>query len=442
MELERSVLADPTEEEFANIRHLLSTCDGLLWVTGDFTSNPELNMIAGLIRAVRWERDLEGPNLVTLAISDPRPSQGIMVQAILDTFDHQYAKSNTDKDNGEYVFQDGVFFTNRLVDATEMNDYLTAKVSKPTAQMVPLGKAEAERPLRLTTAPGMLNKLQFETDPVWFEPLGELDVEIKVKAVGLNFRDIMMAMGEHNAMTFGNEAAGIVTRVGPAVKKVKVGDHVVYMDGIGRTGTFQTYGRVIEDLVAIIPKDMGFEVAASLPSIYVTAIYGLYHLARLSQGETVLIHSAAVGVGQAAIMLANLVGAEIFATVSTPEKANLLMTKYGVKKDHIFSSRDLSFAKGIMRMTNGRGVDVVLNSLAGEFLSRTWECVAPFGRFIEIGKKDAQNNGEVTLVSHKPNLSDVLRLRSLPRTLFFEMLSWAVSSCRRWCGTGPRRMLA
>lgn len=325
------------------------------------------------------------------------------MQAILDIFYHQYVKATAEKENGEYLLQEGVFYTNRLVDATEMNDYLTVKTSKPTAQMVPLGKAEAERPLRLTTgAPGMLSKLRFETDPVWFEPLGELDVEVKIKAVGLNFRDIMIAMGEYNTVTLGSDGAGIVTRVGSAVKKAKVGDHVVYMDGMGRTGTFQTYGRVIEDLVASIPKDTSFEVAASQPTIYVTAIYGLYNLARLSRGETILIHSAAGGVGQAAIMLANHVSAEVFATVSTPEKADLIMTKYGVRKDHIFSSRDLPFAKGIMRMTNGRGVDVILNSLAGEFLRRTWDCIAPFGRFIEIGKKDAQNNGRVLLVNSYP----------------------------------------
>lgn len=401
MELEGSVLVDPTAKEYAALNHLLCTSAGVLWVTGDAVHNPEMAMISGLIRTVRWERDVETANLVTLAISEPRPARNNIIQAIIDIVDHQWAKANEYKENGEYRLENGIFYTNRLVDATEMNDWLTTKDSKPVAHMVPLGQAQSEQPLRLTTgSPGMLNKLQFETDPVWFEPLGELDVEVKIHAVGLNFRDIMIAMGEHNALTFGNEGAGIVTRVGSAVRKVSVGDHVVYMDGMGRTGTFQTYGRAIEDLMAIIPKDMSFVVAASLPSVFVTAIYGLYDLARIRKGETILIHSAAGGVGQAAIQLANLVGAEVFATVSTPEKASLIMEKYGVQKDHIFSSRDLLFVNGVMRMTNGRGVDVILNSLAGEFLRRTWNCIAPFGRFIEIGKKDAQDHGHISLVSN------------------------------------------
>ncbi|WEW58678.1 hypothetical protein PRK78_004146 [Emydomyces testavorans] len=406
VELSQSALADPTEDEFTNIRYLLATCEGALWVTGDFTSNPELNMIAGVIRTVRWERDLEKPNLITLSISDPRPSQAAILQVILDIFEHQFVKANESKENAEYLLKNGVISTNRLVDATEMNDYLTAKVSKPIAQMLSLGKAEAERPLRLTTgAPGMLNKLQFETDPVWYETLGDFDVEVKIQAVGLNFRDVMISMGEQNAMTFGGEGAGVVTRVGSSVKKVQVGDRVCFMDGVGKTGTFQTYGRAIEDLVTVIPNDMSIEIAASLPSVYATAIYGLYTIAGLAKGETVLIHSAAGGVGQAAITLANLVGAEVFATVSTCEKADLLVREYGVKRDHIFSSRDLLFVKGIMRMTNGKGVDVVLNSLSGEFLRRTWECIARFGRFVEIGKKDAQNDGRITL---KPFLRNVV----------------------------------
>ncbi|PGH20080.1 hypothetical protein AJ80_03730 [Polytolypa hystricis UAMH7299] len=398
VELGHSILADPTEDEYANVRQLLSVCENVLWVTGDITSNPEMNMISGMIRAVRWERDLEKPNLITLAISDPRPSQVVMVTNILNIFEHQFIKATENKENAEYLLQGDIIFTNRLVDATQMNDYLSSKVTKPTAQMMPLGKAETERPLRLTTGgPGMLNKLQFETDPIWYEPLEEYDVEIKVKAVGLNFRDVMIAIGEHNAMALGSEGAGIVTRVGSTVKKVKAGDRVVYMDGHRRTGAFQTYGRAIEQLVAVIPDSTSFEVAASLPSVYVTSLFGLDNVAQLRKGETVLIHSAAGGVGQAAIMLSNIVGAEVFATVSTPEKADLIATKYGVKRDHIFSSRDASFADGVMRMTNGHGIDVVLNSLSGELLRRTWDCMAPFGRFIEIGKKDAQNNGRISL---------------------------------------------
>ncbi|EFR04190.1 hypothetical protein MGYG_07197 [Nannizzia gypsea CBS 118893] len=398
IELLHPILADPSEQEYNNIRSLLSICKNVLWITGDSTADPHLNMAAGIMRTVRWERDLENSNLASLEILSPQTPLGTIVQAITDIVDHQFAKSHESKSNAEYRLQEGVIHTNRLVSATEMNDYLTRKSSKPKAQMMSLGEAEAQGPVRLTTeAPGMLNKLQFESDMTYFEPLGEDQLEVQVKAVGLNFRDIMIAMGQHDAITLGSEGSGVVTRVGSRVKDFKPGDRVIYMDGHTKTGAFQTYGRSLQNLAAIMPDNMSFEVAASLPSVYITSIYGLYEVAKLAKGETILIHSAAGGVGQAAIMLANIVGAEVFATVSTAEKAEVLMSRYGVRKDHIFSSRDLSFAQGIMRMTNGRGIDVFLNSLVGEFLRRTWDCIAPFGRFIEIGKKDAQNHGRVSL---------------------------------------------
>ncbi|KAK2872005.1 hypothetical protein FQN49_002641, partial [Arthroderma sp. PD_2] len=132
----------------------------------------------------------------------------------------------------------------------------------------------------------------------------------------------MIAMGQHDAITLGSEGSGIVTRVGSQVQGFKLGDRVIYMDGHTKTGAFQTYGRSLQNLAALMPDNMSFEVAASLPSVYITSIYGLYEVANLSKGETILIHSAAGGVGQAAIMLANIVGAEVFATVSTAEKAD------------------------------------------------------------------------------------------------------------------------
>lgn len=134
------------------------------------------------------------------------------------------------------------------------------------------------------------------------------------------------------------------------------------------------------------------EVAVSCVIAYLTAYFGLVEDAKISSGETVLIHSASGGVGQAAVQLCQHFGAEIFATVGSESKKKLLMDLYGISDDHIFNSRDTTFAKGVMRMTKGRGVDVVLNSVAGEALRQTWHCVADFGRFVEIGKRDLLGN--------------------------------------------------
>jgi hypothetical protein len=141
-----------------------------------------------------------------------------------------------------------------------------------------------------------------------------------------------------------------------------------------------------------MPDDMDFETAASLPTIYATVYVSLVDTARLQRGETVLIHSATGGVGQAAVMLAQHLGADVFVTVGSDEKRRLVMDRYGIPADRIFFSRDASFAAGIRAATAGRGVDVVLNSLTGNLLQESVNCLAPFGRFVELGKRDLEQN--------------------------------------------------
>ncbi|OIW27857.1 hypothetical protein CONLIGDRAFT_619446 [Coniochaeta ligniaria NRRL 30616] len=397
VDLGTPVLADLTEDKYRSVNHILATSDGVLWLSGDFQKHPEQHLITGVVRTVRWERDLDAPNLVTLAVSEPQPSDDSLVKFILSVFQHQFVDDlDAESKNAEYLLRDGEILTNRLIDAHKINSFIHSAFTDPDPQLAPL--ADAGRPIMLdTSSPGSLSALHFATDPVWSRPLGSNEVEVRIQAVGLNFRDVLIAMGEHVAACLGNEAAGYVTRIGAEVTNVQVGDRVVYMNGLVDGGCLKTFGRQVADAVVKLPDSVSFEDAAGLPCVYSTAIHGLYDIAHLSEGESVLVHAAAGGVGQAAIQLANLVGAEVFATVSTEEKRDLLVREYGVRKDHIFSSRDLSFAKGIMRMTDNSGVDVVLNSLSGDALRASWDILAPFGRFIEIGKRDAQANGRIEL---------------------------------------------
>ncbi|KAL1970828.1 hypothetical protein VTN77DRAFT_2662 [Rasamsonia byssochlamydoides] len=399
LDLERPVFVDLDEKTYSSVRHLLATSDGVLWVAGDPKRHPEQNLVTGLLRTVRWERDVDSPNLVLLSVSDSQLSNNDrLLEHILTVFQHQFLKGiPSEKQNAEYlVDEDGTILTNRLFDASEVNHFVHSKFSTAEAQLQALG--DAGRPVTLaTSAPGSLSALHFATDPVWYRPLGEREVEVEIKAAGLNFRDVLIAMGEHAAADMGSEAAGVVTRLGSAVNEFNIGDRVVFMNSLADGGCFKTFGRSSADVVAKLPDSVSYEAAASLTCVYSTAIHGLYDIAKLSKGESILIHAAAGGVGQAAIQLAKLVGAEVFVTVSTPSKRDVLIQEYGIRKDHVFSSRDLSFYKGVMRMTKNRGVDVVLNSLSGDALRRSWDCLAPFGRFIEIGKRDAQANGRIEL---------------------------------------------
>ena len=237
--------------------------------------------------------------------------------------------------------------------------------------------------LRIGTT-GRLDTLRFEDDPAYDGPLKVDDVEIETKGVGLNFKDIMAAMGQLQELDLGLDCSGIVSRVGSEVKNIRPGDSLMTWT----QGSLRSFVRSPENMCAQVPEGMSLGTAVSLPLVYSTAYYALYEVARIRKGETVLIHCAASGVGQAAIILAYRLGAEVFATVSSKTKKQVLIDKFGVPNDHIFNSRDDGFVSGIMRMTNQQGVDVVLNSLAGEALQNSWRCIAWLSRFVEMGRKD------------------------------------------------------
>ncbi|USP81656.1 polyketide synthase PKS2 [Curvularia clavata] len=434
LELENPVLSILTPEDYEGVRKMLTECQALLWITGDMMENPQYGMALGLIRTVRWERDLDDANLVTLSVASPRPDTEDLIQLVCKLSALQFSNTvSKDEMQGEYILKAGTFLTSRLKPSFGGNHFLASQFSTP--QPVPTAWKDAGRPVKLVSAsPGQLDRLQWVTDPVYNTPLDPTHVEIEIKAMGLNFRDLMIAMGEHMAYSIGCEASGVISRVGSQVTDVVVGDRVTYITGLDHVGCFHTFGRVDQSVVTKIPEGLSYEDAAGLPAVYVTVLYGLRDVARLAKGEKVLIHAAAGGVGQAAINYAKSVGAEIFATCSTAEKRDLLVQECGIPEDHIFSSRDLTFAKGIRRMTGGYGVDVVLNSLAGDALRCSWELLAPFGRFIEIGKKDIQANSKielrpllmgtsmtcvdlVTMMNHRPHLikqglDDTIRLWS------------------------------
>ncbi|QKW65461.1 type I polyketide synthase [Streptomyces sp. NA03103] len=222
-------------------------------------------------------------------------------------------------------------------------------------------------------------------------PLAEGQVRVAVRASGVNFRDVLIALGmvpERN-VTMGAEGAGVVVETGPGVTDLAVGDRVMgYFDG-----AFGPLAVADRRLVAPMPKDWTFARAASVPVVFLTAYYGLVDLARVRPGESVLIHAAAGGVGLAALQLARHLGAEVYATAS-PGKWDVLRAM-GVPEDRIAHSRTLDFADRFLEATDGRGVDVVLNSLAGEFVDASLRLLPRGGRFLEMGKTDIRDAAEV-----------------------------------------------
>ncbi|MBV9771368.1 MAG: SDR family NAD(P)-dependent oxidoreductase, partial [Bryobacterales bacterium] len=284
-----------------------------------------------------------------------------------------------------------------------------------------LGPSEVRhRPLRSgesfhldTAGDGILDHLTLRADETR-EP-GPGEVSIDVAAVGLNFLDVLRALNmapgvPSSASGFGMECSGTVTAVGEGVQHFKPGDEVIAMNSRG-VGCFTRYLTIPTRSVFHKPAHLNLEEAATIPVAYQTAYYALHHLGRMRAGESVLIHAAAGGVGLAAVHLAQQAGVEVFATAGSDEKRAYLKS-LGVK--YIMNSRTLDFAEEVMAYTGGRGVDLVLNSLAGDAISKSLAVLATGGRFLEIGKRDIYADTRLGLLPFQRNLSfyaiDLLRM--------------------------------
>ena len=231
----------------------------------------------------------------------------------------------------------------------------------------------------------------------------EDEIEVRVMAGGINFRDLMKAMGMYpgnpvDVLWFGDDFSGVVERVGANVMDLSPGDRVTGLAPY----CFRTFVTIHRRMLFRLPRAISFHDAATLPTAFLTAHYAINELARMQPGESILIHAGTGGVGQAAIQVAQRLGLEIFATAGSVEKRQLLKDM-GVP--HVLNSRTLEFADEIMAITQGRGVDAVLNSLARDFIPKSLSVLAPFGRFLEIGKIDVYGKTRVRLNALKDNIS-------------------------------------
>ena len=219
---------------------------------------------------------------------------------------------------------------------------------------------------------------------------GAGEVEIRVRAAGLNFRDVLNALGLYPGpeVPLGNECVGEISALGAGVAGLAVGDRVLAV----AFASIADYVTTPASLVVRKPDALSVAAAATLPIAFLTAHYALHELGKMRRGESVLVHAGAGGVGLAAIQLALRAGATVFATAGSDEKRAFLRS-LGVS--HVMDSRSLGFADELMAVTQGRGVDLVLNSLAGDFIARSLAVTARDGRFLELGKRDVLSAAEM-----------------------------------------------
>jgi len=246
----------------------------------------------------------------------------------------------------------------------------------------PLGAASASHGAQRLelTQPGTLDALALR--PLASRPLQAGEVRLRVHAAALNFRDVLLALGMYpgEGIPLGAECCGTVVEAAPDVGHLRVGERVF---GFAHD-SMATEAVVPAAFLAHVPPGLSSDQAAALPVAFLTAQFGLQRIAGLRAGQRVLIHAAAGGVGLAAVQLALRAGAQVFATAGSPDKRAFLRS-LGVHQ--VMDSRTTTFADEVRALTNGEGVHVVLNSLAGDFIAAGLSVVCPGGWFLELGKR-------------------------------------------------------
>ncbi|KAL9127721.1 MAG: hypothetical protein Q9217_003451 [Psora testacea] len=377
-------------KDFEKLQSLLVKNQGVLWLSCSSTidaKNPLYAQAQGLMRTMNQEDINKRCILLDFEISvDPWTTDKIphIVHVLQQSFDYNVDPAGIER---EYAVKNSMLHVPRFYQDAAQDRASSESETDPAPEIQPFWQPDRDLVWE-TGQSGMLDDLHFTQQIRDNDDLPNGTVEIQAKAFGLNFRDVMIALDQLDETLIGHDCSGIVKRLGPDTEHsgLRVGDRVC---GIAK-GRFASVSRALWTSVARIPDEMSWEEAASLPIAHGTAYVTLMDIARLEKSEKVLIHAATGGVGQAAVMIAQHVGAEVFVTCGTEAKREFLMQKYHIDSDHIFSSRDTSFASAVMAETGGKGIDVVLNSLAGPMLKATWDCIAQFGRFLEIGKMDLE----------------------------------------------------
>lgn len=395
-ELQSPVFLDMTEMFFSTLKKILYSNSMVLWATeasDNSAVGPSSGIVPGFARTIRTEN----PTLKFVTVSLER---GDDTEKVVDHIVRVYRASATScstKYESEYEERNGILYINRVVEAGYLSQAVLFRPDTNESSLQSLGQEPHRRLALRVLSPGLLDTLAFADDTSSLGVLASDEIEVEIKASGLGFRDILIASGLYRDTSFGLEYAGIVMNAGRQAAN-RVGDRVY-----GWThGSIKTHARCKDMTSLRIPDRMSFTTAVAFLVGHCTAYHSLVNVARLRRYESILIHSAAGATGQAAIQMAKQFDAEIYATVGTLEKKSLLTEVYGIPQDHIFSSRTLSFQKGIKRMTHGRGVDVVLNSLTDEALHASIKSLAAFGRFVEYGRT---NSGDISLATFPSNMT-------------------------------------
>ncbi|KAM3075032.1 hypothetical protein ACMFMF_005715 [Clarireedia jacksonii] len=380
------------EEYFKRVQSILSSSSGAVFLVSGAMGDKDVPIAAvmtGLSRTIRSENNEDNDNFKSIMIDIEAESDVGQVSSIIRQCFLGESKET------EFAVRRQTISVPRVIPETSLGGFLATGAIE---EVRPIEEFDMAIKLDFQTA-GYLDTIRFVPDDLVQGPLAGDEVQIAVKAAGVNFRHVLYALGKFSAAEYAarpaGECSGVITSVGRDVQdRFQVGDRVVTS---GIFNAFSTAVRVPAASTRRIPDDMDFITAAQFPLTYVTAWFALVNLAHIQSDDNVLIHSGTGAVGQAAIAVAQHFKANVFVTCGNDEKKEFLMTEFGIPEENIYSSKDFRFVKHILKITSGKGVDIILNSLSGEFITESCRCLAPFGRFIEIGKNDIHNGSKLDM---------------------------------------------
>ncbi|KAL8702745.1 MAG: hypothetical protein Q9201_004084 [Fulgogasparrea decipioides] len=393
LEIEEPLLATMTPQEMDLLRRVTDRTTDLIWLTGAgymSGSSPDLTLASGLSRALMLEQPSLRFVILDFGAVSPRMARSER-KRICSDLEHALFADDV-PDDKEFVSWNNLLHVSRFVPDDGLNSRFSQRQNQQPCEMT----LEAAAPARLAIKMvGNMDTICFQQELAIAEEVPPGWVDVDVKAVSLNAKDIYVLSGkvETKKGTSAIEFSGIVKITAKDVQDLQPGDHVCVL----APNCFRTTERVPAWACHKMLPTESFEVMPTLPVIYGTALYALDDRAHLRAGETILVHSGAGAFGFASIALAQLRGATVYATVSTEDKKDFLVSELGLPRENIFQSRDDSFVEGVMSATQGKGVDVVLNSLTGDRLHASWRLCANFGRFVEVGKKDIVAAGKLDM---------------------------------------------
>ncbi|KAI4671141.1 Type I Iterative PKS [Alternaria novae-zelandiae] len=385
------------ERQLELFQHLTHHTSSMLWLTSTGMAvgrSPDGAIAGGLLRTISTEAptgrfcsvDIDADHFI---LDDLQQSDELL-RVLVDCEQALQRPINSEtSEDREFAWHGGCLWVSRLLPEPALSAYAEPLVTPAThgAELLPL---DTQGPVRAAfETPGILSSLYFRPyTELRKQPLSCDYIEVKVTAVGLNWKDLVLATGRFDGNNLSSEYAGIVTQVGTdAASSFAVGDPVY---GLGK-GHFGNYARVPSAFACKVRPTDDLVHMATMPVVYMTAVYAFEHLTRLHQGQSVLIQSASGGVGLAAIQFARAKGAQVFAMAGSQEKLQFLVKTIGLPPANVFSAREKAEMNRAAAATRNGGFDVILSTAQGDMLHETAKALAPLGHLIDIGRADVED---------------------------------------------------